>query len=97
MRELTSRQRTVLFVLCNRGPMSAQGIEDQYLGIYRDTARSVFYSLAKRGLVDVAGFESSRRGREQRTYGLTHKGMELALTLSGDEDENERELVDGTC
>jgi DNA-binding PadR family transcriptional regulator len=88
---LTPRQRNLLYLLSSR-PKSARDIEYDGFGFTEASARGCIYRLARRGLVDVAGFDSST-SPPRRTYGLTNKGSDLLLAVDWQES-NLR--IDGT-
>lgn len=67
---LGRNQKHVLLVLSTRGASAASGLG--WWPLREEQVRGAILSLAKRGLVDVAGFE----GRS-RTYRLTSAGFEV--------------------
>jgi predicted ArsR family transcriptional regulator len=90
---LTFYQRQVMYRLANLGSAAITDWGAWY-PIPEGTVRGVIWRLANKGLVDVAGWTDSGRGREARTYCLTSQGSAVCSLLETEDLEAEEETLD---
>jgi len=76
----TARQQEVLRLLADKGPSTAQDIEQAGLGIGATTAHSIFRSFGARGLIDSATARLVN-GRYVIAVALTRAGRDLVSDL----------------